>query len=65
MDGLKKELPISMVVLFGSYAIEKYTAASDIDLLVVYKGEKRADDFAIIKKTYSVRIRLESHNRLI
>ncbi|MDP2753779.1 MAG: nucleotidyltransferase domain-containing protein [Nitrospirota bacterium] len=36
---LKKELPVSMVVLFGSYAKNNYTIKSDVDLLVVYKGE--------------------------
>jgi len=36
---LKKELPVSLIVLFGSYAKDNYTAKSDIDLLVVYRGK--------------------------
>jgi len=42
------------VVLFGSYARGNYTVASDIDLLVVYGGEKRESAFAIIKKTVAI-----------
>jgi predicted nucleotidyltransferase len=42
------------VVLFGSYARGNYTAASDIDLLVVYSGEKRDDAYAITKKSIAV-----------
>lgn len=54
LAGLRNELPVSLVVLFGSYAMEKHTAASDIDLLVLYKGEKRADDYARTKSTIDI-----------
>ncbi len=43
-------LPVSKAVLFGSYAKGRHTAASDIDLLVVYRGPAREDAFAIVKK---------------
>ena len=39
VQALKKELPVSLIVLFGSYAKDNYTAKSDIDLLVVYRGK--------------------------
>ena len=39
IQALKKELPVSLIVLFGSYAKDNYTAKSDIDLLVVYRGK--------------------------
>ncbi len=38
LGNLKRELPLSLVVLFGSYATGNYTLASDVDLLVVYEG---------------------------
>jgi len=56
IKALKKELPISLVVLFGSYAKDNYTVKSDIDLLVVYRGEAK-DAYALVKKsidTYGV-----------
>jgi predicted nucleotidyltransferase len=45
---LKKRLPITRLILFGSYAVNRYTAASDIDLLVVYDGQEREDAFKVI-----------------
>ncbi len=43
-------LPLAKVVLFGSYAKGNYTVGSDIDLLIVYGGEKKYDDYALVKK---------------
>ena len=57
---LEERLPLSHVVRFGSYARENYTAASDVDLLVVYEGEEIQDAFAVVKKTMSIP-RLEPH----
>lgn len=57
---LEKELPISKVVMFGSYARGNYTAFSDIDLLVVYKGTERPDAFSVVKKSFEVPM-LEPH----
>jgi len=54
LDMLKEELPVSLVVLFGSYAKDSYTTASDIDLLVVYKGEKREDTYVKVKKAIDI-----------
>jgi len=54
LDKLKGELPISLIVLFGSYAKDSYTTASDIDLLVVYEGQKREDAYAKVKKTIEI-----------
>jgi hypothetical protein len=45
---LEKKLPISKMVLYGSYAIDRYTAGSDIDLLVVYKGKRREDVYKLV-----------------
>ncbi|MEM2909819.1 MAG: nucleotidyltransferase domain-containing protein [Nitrososphaerota archaeon] len=44
VNGLKDELGIEMVVLFGSYAKKIYTVASDVDILVVYDDEKSDND---------------------
>ncbi|MBP8639267.1 MAG: nucleotidyltransferase domain-containing protein [Dictyoglomi bacterium] len=57
---LEKKLPIIRVVLFGSYAKGNYTVGSDVDILVIYDGEKRNDDYAIVKKTLNIP-RLEPH----
>jgi predicted nucleotidyltransferase len=46
--SLKKRLPLTRLILFGSYAMNRYTAASDIDLLVVYDGRERGDAFKIV-----------------
>ena len=57
---LREILPLSLVVLFGSYARRNYTVASDVDLLIVYKGEERPDAFASAKKALDVPL-LEPH----
>ena len=36
---LSKKLPLKCVILFGSYASGRQTAAGDVDVLIVYKGE--------------------------
>jgi len=51
---LQEALPLLRVVLFGSWAKGNFTVASDIDLLVVYRGEPRDDAFAVVKKIVSV-----------
>jgi len=53
-EELAKKLPLSSVVLFGSYARGNYTVASDVDVLVVYKGKERKDAFATAKKTLDI-----------
>lgn len=60
MGALARELPLSLVVLFGSYAQGNYTVASDVDLLVVYEGKDRKDAFATVKKTMDIPL-LEPH----
>lgn len=39
LTPLIRELGLKLVILFGSYAQGRHTAASDIDLLVVHAGE--------------------------
>ncbi len=60
IDALKEKLPIRLVSLFGSYAKGRQTAASDIDLLVVYDGEKRGDDYKLAWDTLRIP-RLQIH----
>ena len=60
LPGLNGKLPLERVVLFGSYARGNYTASNDIDLLVVYRGRRRADAFAAVKRTLGLP-RLEPH----
>lgn len=60
LEDLNQKLPLLSVVLFGSYAKGNYTVASDIDLLVVYRGKERKDAYATVKRTIGVP-RLEPH----
>ena len=57
---LDARLPLRRVVLFGSYAKGTYTVGSDVDLLVVYQGELRADAYALVKRALNIP-RLEPH----
>lgn len=52
--SLEKKLPLALVILFGSFARDQFTAASDVDLLVVYKGKERDDAY----KTVMDKVRL-------
>ena len=54
IERLAVLLPLRRVVLFGSYAKKTHTVASDIDLLIVYAGEPRADAYALIKRTLNI-----------
>lgn len=48
LQTLLKKLPLRLAILFGSYARGRYTASSDIDLLVVYKDPKRKDAYSLV-----------------
>ena len=54
LKHLTDSLPISTVLLFGSYAKGNYTVASDIDILVVYKGKERRDAYATVKRILDI-----------
>ena len=60
LPELEKELPLAKVVLFGSYVEGSYTAASDVDLLVVYRGAPRTDGYERVRKILDLR-GLEPH----
>lgn len=45
---LKGRLQLSWVILFGSYAEDRYTAGSDIDVVVVYRGGERDDAYKVV-----------------
>lgn len=60
LEPLGERLPIKSAILFGSYAKGNYTVASDIDLLILYKGVKREDAYMLSKKILSIR-GLEPH----
>lgn len=57
---LCRELPLVRVVLFGSYAAGNYTVGSDIDVLVVYRGGRREEAYAIVRRTLDL-VGLEPH----
>jgi hypothetical protein len=60
LDRLGAALPLVRVVLFGSCARGTHTVASDVDLLVVYRGAPRPDAYADVKRALGVP-RLEPH----
>lgn len=60
LGPLERKLPLVKVVLFGSYAKGTFTVASDVDLLVVYRGEARPDAYVVVKRALAVP-RLEPH----
>ena len=51
---LGKRLPLVRVVLFGSWSTGRHTPASDVDLLVIYRGEQREDAFRVVKTTLAL-----------
>jgi len=60
LGALDAKLPLIRVVLFGSYARGNYTVASDVDLLIVYRGKPRPDAYAMTKRILGIP-RLEPH----
>ncbi|GAB6148718.1 nucleotidyltransferase domain-containing protein [Stetteria hydrogenophila] len=40
---LREVVPVKKLILFGSYARNRYTAASDVDVLLVYDDTTRID----------------------
>ncbi|MGB9727015.1 MAG: nucleotidyltransferase domain-containing protein [Nitrososphaeria archaeon] len=48
VEELRKRFPLVKLVLFGSYAGNRYTVASDIDILIVYEGKRLEEDYHII-----------------
>jgi hypothetical protein len=46
--NLERRLPVSRIILFGSYAKDRYTAGSDIDIIVVYRGRERDDAYKTV-----------------
>lgn len=60
LKELNEKLPLTQAVLFGSYATGNYTVGSDIDLLIVYRGESRSDAYALARKVLNLP-QLEPH----
>lgn len=60
LPSLHTRLPVSLVALIGSYAAGRHTAASDIDLLVLYRGKPREDAYRVVKTTLGIK-GLEPH----
>jgi hypothetical protein len=53
-EAISKSLPLRLVILFGSYAKGRHTAASDVDLLVVYEDPKRDGDYGICWDAFGI-----------
>lgn len=58
--ALAARVPLVEAVLFGSVASGRHTVASDVDVLIVYRGPTRDDVFGLAKRLIPVR-RLEPH----
>ena len=54
LPELQQKLPLLKVVLFGSYAKGNYTAGSEVDVLVVYRGSPRLDAYEIVWRTLRI-----------
>ena len=46
--SLQRRLPVSKMILYGSYAQDRHTAGSDIDLIVTYRGKPRDDAYRLV-----------------
>lgn len=57
---MSKVLPLKRVVLFGSWAKERATAFSDVDLLVIYADPPRQDAYGLVRRSLNLR-GLEPH----
>ncbi|ADI13445.1 conserved hypothetical protein [Truepera radiovictrix DSM 17093] len=51
---LHEVLPLKQAVLFGSWSKGRATVASDIDVLLVYRGEAREGCYALAWRTLAV-----------
>jgi predicted nucleotidyltransferase len=60
LPSLAEKLPIQRVVLFGSWAHGRFTAYSDFDVLVVYRGPAQADAYRTVRLSIPLR-GLEPH----
>lgn len=59
---LREKLGLEKVMLFGSYAKENYTVASDIDLLIIYNDKKTSEDEVYKHIMKSIKLpRIELH----
>lgn len=60
LRDLDAVLPLRRAILFGSWAIRRATAFSDIDLLIIYAGPAREDAYRLVRQTIGLR-GLEPH----
>ncbi len=60
LPALAARLPLQRAVLFGSWATDRATAFSDVDLLVVYAGPPRDDAYKTVRRCLDLR-GLEPH----
>jgi predicted nucleotidyltransferase len=54
LPRLAQQLPLVRVVLFGSWAAGRQTVASDVDLLIVYRGPVRDDAFRVARTALEI-----------
>jgi predicted nucleotidyltransferase len=60
LPALATALPLKRVLLFGSWAVGKATAFSDIDLMVIYADPPREDAYQVVRRSLKLR-GLEPH----
>ncbi len=56
IENLDEKLPPTLAVLFGSYAKGNYSVSSDVDLMVIYKGEPKDNAYNIVKREKTLSI---------
>jgi uncharacterized protein len=55
LRDLGKALPLKRVALFGSWAVGRQTAFSDMDLLVIYDDPPREDAYKFLRQHLKLR----------
>lgn len=60
LPALDAMLPVTRAVLFGSWATDRATAFSDVDVLIVYAGPPRDDAYKTVRQCLALR-GLEPH----
>ncbi len=59
LEELLRDKPVYQVILFGSYAKQKATKKSDVDLIIDTKSELRG--FALLKLIYQIQEKLQKN----
>lgn len=54
LEEIERLMPVKLMALFGSYAKGNYTVASDIDVLLVYRGPVQEDAYRKARRVLDI-----------